>query len=71
MVAFVVCAACVAFILYLNGVEKTHQRDIAEVRAEHHYAKMLELSYKEDRGETLTPIEKMQLETARVLEAAR
>lgn len=70
MIAFVVCVACVAFILYLDCLEKSHQRDIEEVRAEHHYANMLKLSYREDAGEKLTAYEEMQLKEARVLEAS-
>ena len=71
MAAVFVVGAVILWYCCNYVVNKQHQSEINEIHAEHHYAKMLELSYKEDAGETLTPIEKMQLEEARQLESAR
>ncbi|KKL05919.1 hypothetical protein LCGC14_2601210 [marine sediment metagenome] len=65
MVAYVIVGAAIAFIIYCSVAQKQHEADIAEVHEEYHYARMLKLSYKEDRGEKLTVTESRELEAAR------
>ena len=70
-IVLVVVAASIGFAWFCCIMGKQHQSDIDEVHAEYHFLKMLELSYREDAGETLTPHEARQLEAARILEAAQ